>query len=81
MVGTLATDEPTVVAKQFPDAVVVKDVQSDGCFPGPTRADENNECEAVEEVDDLRLSRKEVQSEGIRAPPRSNHPASIVTEA
>ena len=36
----IAADEPTVFAKPLPDAVVMEDGQSDGCFvpPAPMRA-------------------------------------------
>jgi len=32
----VATNEPTVIAKPFLDAIVVKDSQGDGCFPVST---------------------------------------------
>ena len=38
----VATDESTVIAKSFLDAIVVENSQSDGCFPNPTWANESN---------------------------------------
>ena len=49
----VATDEPTVIAKPFLDAIVVEDGQSDGRLPDPTYTEESDGCQAVHETDDL----------------------------
>ena len=49
----VATDEPTVVAKPFLDAIVVEDGQSDGCLPYPTCTEESDGCKVVHEIDNL----------------------------
>ena len=49
----VTTDEPTVVAKPFLDAIVVENGQGDGSFPNPTYPDERDWCAAVGETNDL----------------------------
>ena len=49
----VATDEPTVVSKSLPDAIVVEDSQGDGRLPNPSRANESGWGEAFCEADDL----------------------------
>ena len=49
----VATDEPTVVAKPFLNAIVVENGQGDGSFPNPTRPDESDWCATVGETNDL----------------------------
>ena len=49
----VATDEPTVVAKPFLDAVIVEDGQGDGGLSDPTDTDEGEWGEIFCEADDL----------------------------
>ena len=49
----IATDEPTVVSKPFPDAIVMEDSPSDGRFPDPPYTDEGDWGEGFRETDDL----------------------------
>lgn len=41
----VTTDEPTIVAKPFLDAIAVKDGQSDGCLANSTGTNESNRSE------------------------------------
>ena len=45
--------EPPVLIEPFLDAIVVKDRQDNGCFPNPTRTDEVDWSEALDETNDL----------------------------
>ena len=49
----VATDEPTMVSKPLPDAVMVEDGQSDGRFPDPPCANESDWNEAFCETNNL----------------------------
>ena len=49
----VAADEPTVFTKPLPDAVVMEDGQSDGCFANSASTDESDGCENYSETDDL----------------------------
>ena len=48
----VATDKPTIVSKPFLDTTVVKDSQSDGCFPDPPWTDESNWGDVFCQTDD-----------------------------
>jgi hypothetical protein len=49
----IATDESTVLAKPFLDAIVVEDGEGDGCFPDPPCTDESDGFQVFSESDDL----------------------------
>jgi hypothetical protein len=49
----VATDESTVIAKPGLDAIVVKDGESDGCFPDPPCANEGDGFEVFGETNEL----------------------------
>jgi len=49
----VATDEPTVVSEQFPDATVVEDDESDSRFPDPPCADESDWSEIFRETNEI----------------------------
>ena len=49
----IAADEPTVFAKPLPDAVVMEDGQSDGCFANSASTDESDRSEDFCQTDDL----------------------------
>ena len=52
--GELVTpDEPAVVTKSLPDAIVMEDGQCDGCLPDPADANESDGCEVFDQTDDL----------------------------
>jgi len=48
----VASDESTVIAKPFLDVIVVKDSQSDRCFPDSTWTDESDWCAVFGETND-----------------------------
>ena len=50
--GLVTAEEPTVVAKLFPDTIVMEDGQDDEGLPGPTCADESDGHEFVHESND-----------------------------
>ena len=49
----VATDESTVVAKPFLDAVIVEDSQGNGCLSNSARTDESSWSEGFYETNDL----------------------------
>ena len=49
----IATDETTIIAKPFLDAIMVEDLQSDRRFPDPPRTDESDWSEGFCKTNDL----------------------------
>jgi len=49
----VATDEPTIVAKPFLDAIVVESSQSDGRLANPAGTDESDGCQVSRKLNDL----------------------------
>ena len=48
----VAANEPTVIAKPLPDAIMVEDNQRNGCLSNPARANESDWSEGFREIDD-----------------------------
>ena len=49
----VATNEPAVVSEPLPNAVVVENIQSDGCFPGSFCTYESDRGEIFGETNNL----------------------------
>ena len=49
----VAANEPTVIAKPLPDAIMVEDGQCDGCLANSADTNEDDGCEVFGQTDDL----------------------------
>jgi hypothetical protein len=49
----VTTDEPAVLAKSFLDAIVVEEIQGNGCLANSTSTDESNGCEVFSKANNL----------------------------
>jgi hypothetical protein len=49
----VTTNEPTIIAKPLPDAIVMEDGQRDGCFTDPSGTDESDGLQVFSETEDL----------------------------
>ena len=49
----IATDESTIIAKSFLNAMVVQDSEGDGCFPNPPCANESDRFKVFSETNDI----------------------------